>query len=110
MKLPTSIPPEGPRQMMMAFDSVKTRGMSPRQREAALMALAMLLMEAACKRRRRRRMNAFSPLPPALLKRKAVVYVRQSSQSQVTQNLSRANGATTILWMLRASTVSDGSR
>lgn len=32
-------------------------------------------------------MNAFSPLPPALLKRKAVVYVRQSSQSQVTQNL-----------------------
>lgn len=32
-------------------------------------------------------MNAFSPLPPALLKRKAVVYVRQSSQSQVMQNL-----------------------
>lgn len=27
-------------------------------------------------------MNAFSPLPPALLKRKAVVYVRQSSQSR----------------------------
>lgn len=32
-------------------------------------------------------MNAFSPLPPALLKRKAVVHVRQSSQSQVMQNL-----------------------
>ncbi|RVI05661.1 hypothetical protein CN200_31545, partial [Sinorhizobium meliloti] len=48
MKLPTPIPPEGPRQMIMAFDSVKTRGMSPRQRETALMALAMLLMEAAC--------------------------------------------------------------
>ena len=32
-------------------------------------------------------MNALSPLPPALLKRKAVVYVRQSSQSQVMQNL-----------------------
>lgn len=29
MKLPTPIPPEGPRQMIMAFDSVKTRGMSP---------------------------------------------------------------------------------
>ncbi|WP_234705040.1 hypothetical protein [Sinorhizobium meliloti] len=29
MKLPTTIPPEGPRQMIMAFDSVKTRGMSP---------------------------------------------------------------------------------
>ncbi|MDX0321814.1 hypothetical protein GOC38_30110 [Sinorhizobium meliloti] len=48
MKLPTPIPPEGPRQMIIAFDSVKTRGMSPRQMEAALMALAMLLMEAAC--------------------------------------------------------------
>ena len=32
-------------------------------------------------------MNAFNPLPPALLKRKAVVYVRQSSQSQVMHNL-----------------------
>ena len=32
-------------------------------------------------------MNAPNPLPPALLKRKAVVYVRQSSQSQVMQNL-----------------------
>ncbi|VTZ59360.1 hypothetical protein EMEDMD4_1060042 [Sinorhizobium medicae] len=32
-------------------------------------------------------MNAFSPLPPALLKRKAVVYVRQSSQSQVMQDI-----------------------
>lgn len=47
MKLPTPIPPGGPRQMIMAFDSVKTRGMSSRQREAALTALAMLLMEAA---------------------------------------------------------------
>lgn len=34
--------------LIMAFDSVTTRGMSPRQSEAALMALAMLLMEAAC--------------------------------------------------------------
>ena len=32
-------------------------------------------------------MNAIDPLPPALLKRKAVVYVRQSCQSQVMQNL-----------------------
>ena len=32
-------------------------------------------------------MSAISSLPPALLKRKAVVYVRQSSQSQVMQNL-----------------------
>ncbi|MEK1944926.1 MAG: hypothetical protein AAAB36_05000 [Ensifer adhaerens] len=48
MKLPAHIPPDAPRQMIMAFDSVKTRGMSPRQREAALTALAILLMEAAC--------------------------------------------------------------
>ncbi|NEX48828.1 recombinase family protein [Pseudotabrizicola algicola] len=32
-------------------------------------------------------MNALSPLPPAILKRKAVVYVRQSTQSQVLHNL-----------------------
>ncbi len=32
-------------------------------------------------------MNALSSLPPALLKRKAVVYVQHSSQSQVMQNL-----------------------
>lgn len=32
--------------MIMAFDSHKMHGMSPRQREAALAALANLLMEA----------------------------------------------------------------
>ena len=32
-------------------------------------------------------MSAISSLPPALLKRKAVVYVLRSSQSQVMQNL-----------------------
>jgi hypothetical protein len=32
--------------MIMAFDSHKMRGMSPRQREAVLVALANLLMEA----------------------------------------------------------------
>jgi hypothetical protein len=48
MKMPKRSLPEGPRQMIMAFDSVKTLGMSPSQRETALMALAMLLMEAAC--------------------------------------------------------------
>jgi hypothetical protein len=32
--------------MIMAFDSHKMRGMSPQQREAALAALANLLMEA----------------------------------------------------------------
>ena len=32
-------------------------------------------------------MTSSEPIPPALLKRKAVVYVRQSSQSQVLTNL-----------------------
>lgn len=46
MKRSTSNPPESSRQMIMAFDSHKMHGMSPRQREAALAALANLLMEA----------------------------------------------------------------
>ncbi len=46
MKRSTSNPPESSRQMIMAFDSHKMRGMSPRQREAVLVALANLLMEA----------------------------------------------------------------
>jgi len=46
MKRSTPIPPERSRQVSMAFDSHKMLGMSPRQREAVLMALATLLMEA----------------------------------------------------------------
>lgn len=47
MKQPMAIPIEEPRQMNMAFDSEKTRGMSPQQREAVITALATLLTEAA---------------------------------------------------------------
>jgi len=32
-------------------------------------------------------MTSSDPIPPAILKRKAIVYVRQSSQSQVLTNL-----------------------
>ena len=46
MKRSTSNPPKRSRQMIMAFDSHKMHGMSPRQREAALAALAILLIEA----------------------------------------------------------------
>ncbi|MBB6014490.1 hypothetical protein HNR59_003885 [Aquamicrobium lusatiense] len=46
MKRSTPIPPERSRQVAMAFDSHKMLGMSPRQREAVLVALANLLMEA----------------------------------------------------------------
>ena len=47
MKQPMAIPVEEPRQMNIAFDSGKTRGMSPQQRDAAITALAVLLAEAA---------------------------------------------------------------
>ena len=43
MKRSTPIPPERSRQVAMAFDSHKMLGMSPRQREAVLMALATLI-------------------------------------------------------------------
>jgi hypothetical protein len=46
MKRSTPNPPEKSRQIIMAFDSHKMLGMSPRQREAVLVALANLLMEA----------------------------------------------------------------
>ena len=46
MKRSTSNPLESSRQMIMAFDSHKMRGMNPRQREAVLVALANLLLEA----------------------------------------------------------------
>lgn len=47
MKRPMPSSTQEARQMTMAFDSTKTRGMSPQQREAAITALAILLAEAA---------------------------------------------------------------
>ena len=47
MKHPTPGLPAGPRQLSMALDSLKLRGMSPGQRAAAVAALANLLREAA---------------------------------------------------------------
>ena len=47
MKHSMENPAKDPRQMNMAFDSGKTQGMSPQQREAAITALATLLAEAA---------------------------------------------------------------
>ena len=44
---PQEEPAPAPRQLSMALDSVKLRGMSPLQRSAALALLARLLMEAA---------------------------------------------------------------
>lgn len=47
MKQPMANPAKEPRQLNIAFDSGKTREMSPQQREAAITALAILLAEAA---------------------------------------------------------------
>jgi hypothetical protein len=46
--LPTpTLPSTAPRQLSMALDSVKLRGLSPSERRTALARLASLLMEAA---------------------------------------------------------------
>jgi hypothetical protein len=46
MRTPKEEPAPAPRQLSMALDSVKLRGMSPLERSAALELLARLLMEA----------------------------------------------------------------
>jgi len=75
--LPASAPATAPRQLSMALDSVRLRGMSSSERRAVLARLAGLLLEALA-------------LPEAVLKRKAVVYVRQSTQAQ-SRSISKAN-------------------
>ena len=47
MRPPKEEPAPAPRQLSMALDSVKLRGMSPLERSAALELLARLLMKAA---------------------------------------------------------------
>jgi hypothetical protein len=47
MRPPKEDPAPAPRQLSMALDSVKLRGMSPLERSEALELLARLLMEAA---------------------------------------------------------------
>ena len=45
--LPTPALPSAPRQLSMALDSVRLRGMSPSERRTVLARLAGLLLEAA---------------------------------------------------------------
>jgi DNA invertase Pin-like site-specific DNA recombinase len=63
-------------QLTMVLDSARLRGMKTADREAAITQLARLLIEAA----------GIAVLPAAVLRRKAVVYVRQSTQAQVQVN------------------------
>ena len=62
-------------------------GMTADDRSTAVRRLARLLMEAAAWIPRRSAMTNADPLPAAVLSRKAVVYVRQSTQTQVQINL-----------------------
>ena len=54
-------------------------------------------------------MTTADVLPPSVLRRRAVVYVRQSSQSQVQTNLE-SNGGSTTWSRSRGSTASTTSR
>ena len=72
-----------PRQLSLVLDPTKLETMTQAERNAAIARLAGLLMEAAEPTRRRVQMSASDALPVALLERKAVVYIRQSTQAQI---------------------------
>jgi DNA invertase Pin-like site-specific DNA recombinase len=82
--LPTAV---AGRQMIVLFDSNRLEGLVAIERSKVASALAQILMQAAGVRVEELDMTSPEPIPPAILKRKAVVYVRQSSQSQVQTNL-----------------------
>ncbi|WCR18721.1 hypothetical protein [Paracoccus alcaliphilus] len=82
--LPTG--PSSPRQLQMQFDSERLRGMSPRERQQVLTRLAILLAEAGERASWSKTMMDRDLFPPAILQRKAVVYVRQSTPAQVEFN------------------------
>ena len=79
-------PAPAPRQLSLALDPVKLRGISPPERDTIIVRLARVLLEAAGVRRGVT-MNGADLLPASVLKRKAVVYVRQSTPAQVQFNL-----------------------
>lgn len=64
----------------------RLRGMSPLDRQHAVTHLAVLLIEVARSRMVRATMNGSEVLPLATPQRKAVVYMRQSTQTQVDVN------------------------
>ncbi len=84
-KPPTPAPP--PRQLSMPLDPARLRGMSPRS--AGPWCDAGDPPDGSRRDRARggETMTGGDALPPAILQRKAVVYVRQSTQAQVETNL-----------------------
>ena len=74
--------------MILLFDSNRLEGLVAIERSKVASALAQILMQAAGVRVEELDDDEVpEPIPPAILKRKAVLYVRQSSQSQVQTNL-----------------------
>ena len=84
---PTPLQSEAPRLLSMPFDSAWLRGMGSSERGIALARLASLLWRPPASRPESMTMTSADLLPAAVLKRKAVVYVRQSTQAQVQSNL-----------------------
>jgi hypothetical protein len=77
-----------PRQLSLALDFLKLRGETPIERSVAVALPACLLLEAAGRRAGgSATMTGSDLLPAAVLRRKAVVYVRHSTQAQVQTNL-----------------------
>ena len=85
--LPASPAPTAPRQLSIVFESLALEGMSPGQRANAVTQLAMLLLQAAGVQTQGANNASNDLLPAAVLRRKAVIYVRQSTQTQVQTNL-----------------------
>lgn len=91
--LPKSVPTTAaprivpPRQLSIVFDSLRLRGMNTSERTKAIACLANILMQAAGVAMGSVTMTNADLLSAAVLKRKAVVYVRQSTQAQVQTNL-----------------------
>ena len=75
-----------PLQLIMTLGSHELTGVSETERRAMVERLAHLILQAAGGRSRRSAMTNADLLPPALLKRKAVVYVHQSTPAQVQLN------------------------
>src|SRR6266478_671551 len=85
---PEPAPPTLPRQLDLVLDDVRLWGMAPPERQAVLRSLARLLLEASGVATREPAMTTHEALlPTTVLRRKAIVYVRQSTPQLVQSNL-----------------------
>ena len=85
LKLPA--PVAGPADEACCSTPDGLEGLGSLERDKVVLALAQILMQAAGLASRSLTMTSADLLPATVLKRKAVVYVRQSTQSQVMTNL-----------------------